>query len=123
MKVKTLGAIGGLVAALGLVGCSGIENHNYVNQDAGKFLLSSGWKYVSEEEYPFDSEEEVDKVSRTCSMQFRGFTTLAKRIYGINPEGKLDTEDVCCILEYNTDHSLFKIETTTHAGYCDFLKQ
>ena len=123
MKGKTLGAISGLVAALGLAGCSGIENHNYVTQDAGKFLLNAGWKYVSEEEYRFDSEEEADKVSHACSMQFRGFTTLTKRIYGIDPEGKLNTADVCCILKSNTEKSLIKIETITHAGYCDFLKQ
>lgn len=110
-------------AALSMVGCTGIENHNYVTQDAGKFLVNSGWKYVSEEEYRFGSKEEVDKVSNACSMQFRGFTTLAKRIYGIDSEGKLNTADVCCILKSDTRESLFKIETITHAGYCDFLKQ
>lgn len=121
MKGKTLGAISGLVAALGLVGCT--ETHNYVTEGAAQFLSNEGWKYVSETEEAYEVENEGENKAHACSSRFIGFLTQVKKLRGINPEGNVDTEYVCCILEQHTHYVFPTTAYDTHAAYCEFLKQ
>ena len=115
MKGKTLVAIGGLVAALGLAGCS--ETYDDANWGADCFVTKeAGWEYVANTETVKDKD---------CSSQYPGFPTRIIKVRGINAEGNLDNAEVCCTLEQNIYNNSFWMGTQTYitAGYCDFLKQ
>ncbi|MFA5888572.1 MAG: hypothetical protein WC852_07735 [Candidatus Nanoarchaeia archaeon] len=113
MKGKTLGAITGLVAALGLAGCT--ETHDTVNMDVKQFLSNAGWKYVAGAE---------TAKGEYCSSQYPGFFTRVVNVKGINPAGNIDKRKVCCIIEYSSNYrGIFGTDNFVNAGYCDFLKQ
>ena len=99
-------------AALSLAGCT--ESEDYVNSGAAEFLSNAGWKYVPIAE----TVKEKD-----CSSQFPGFWTRVVKVSGVNPEGIVDSAEICCIVEMSSYSVIFTTHYNTHAGYCDFLKQ